>query len=291
MLRRLRPSPAYPLLLPAAAWLVLFFALPLWYLAEMSLRQGSLEQGFTLTFHWRTYSDALSAYHTQLLRSLLYAGVASALAFAIGYPLAYVIAFRGGRWKSLLLLLVIAPFFTSYLVRTLAWETILADRSVVTTTLRHLGLLHLTSALGWTSGDRLLATPAAVVAGITYNYLPFMTLPLYVSLERIDRRLLDAALDLYAGRTRAFVRVTLPLSAPGIFAGTLLTFVPAAGDYVNAQLLGSSDTTMIGNVIQSKFLVFSDYPQAAALSFLLIAATLLFVVAYARLLGTEDLSG
>jgi spermidine/putrescine transport system permease protein len=291
VLRRLRPSPAYPLLLPGAAWLVLFFALPLWYLAEMSLRQGSLEQGFTLTFHWRTYSDALSAYHTQLLRSLLYAGVASALAFAIGYPLAYVIAFRGGRWKSLLLLLVIAPFFTSYLVRTLAWETILADRSVVTTTLRHVGLLHLTSALGWTSGDRLLATPAAVVAGITYNYLPFMTLPLYVSLERIDRRLLDAALDLYAGRTRAFVRVTLPLSAPGIFAGTLLTFVPAAGDYVNAQLLGSSDTTMIGNVIQSKFLVFSDYPQAAALSFLLIAATLLFVVAYARLLGTEDLSG
>ncbi len=291
MLRRLRPSPAYPLLLPGAAWLVLFFALPLWYLGEMSLRQGSLEQGFTLTFHWRTYSDALSAYHTQLLRSLLYAGVASALAFAIGYPLAYVIAFRGGRWKSLLLLLVIAPFFTSYLVRTLAWETILADRSVVTTTLRHVGLLHLTSALGWTSGDRLLATPAAVVAGITYNYLPFMTLPLYVSLERIDRRLLDAALDLYAGRMRAFVRVTLPLSAPGIFAGTLLTFVPAAGDYVNAQLLGSSDTTMIGNVIQSKFLVFSDYPQAAALSFLLIAATLLFVVAYARLLGTEDLSG
>ena len=291
LLRSLVPSPAYPLLLPGMAWLALFFLLPMWYLAKMSLRQGNLQQGFTLTFHWSTYSDAVATYHTQFLRSVTYAGVATLLAFAISYPLAYVIAFRAGRYRNLLLLLVIAPFFTSYLIRTLAWETILSDRSVVTTTLDHVGLLDVMSGLGWTTGGRLLATPAAVVAGITYNYLPFMALPLYVSLGKIDRRLLEAALDLYANRLRAFLRVTLPLSLPGILAGTLLTFVPALGDYVNAQLLGSADTTMIGNVIQSKFLVFSDYPAAAALSFLIMAAILVFVVAYGRLLGTEELSG
>jgi spermidine/putrescine transport system permease protein len=187
--------------------------------------------------------------------------------------------------------LVIAPFFTNYLIRTLAWETILADRSIVTTTLGHLHILDLFQRLGWTSGGRLLATPAAVVAGITYNYLPFMTLPLYVSLEKIDKRLLEAALDLYANRVRAFLRVTLPLSLPGVFAGTLLTFVPAIGDYINAELLGSVDTKMIGNVVQSKYLVFNDYPSAAALSFVIMAGILFFIVLYARALGTEELSG
>ncbi|HET7428033.1 MAG TPA: ABC transporter permease, partial [Gaiellales bacterium] len=197
---------------------------------------------------------------------------------------------RGGKYKNFLLVLVIAPFFTNYLIRTLAWETILADHGMVTHTLKSLHVLSVTDALGFTSGQRLLATPLAVVAGITYNYLPFMTLPLYVSLEKIDKRLLEAALDLYANRARAFLRITMPLSLPGIFAGTLLTFIPAIGDYINAYLLGSTQTTMIGNVIQSKFLVFNDYPSAAALSFTLMAGILVFIIIYARILGTEDLA-
>jgi spermidine/putrescine transport system permease protein len=201
-----------------------------------------------------------------------------------------VIAFRGGRYKNFLLMLVIAPFFTNYLIRTLAWETILADHGIVTTTLKSLHVLSVTDALGFTSGQRLLATPLAVVTGITYNYLPFMTLPLYVSLEKIDKRLLEAAVDLYANRARAFMKITLPLSLPGIFAGTLLTFIPAIGDYINAYLLGSTQTTMIGNVIESKFLTFNDYPSAAALSFALMAGILVFVIIYARILGTEDLA-
>jgi spermidine/putrescine transport system permease protein len=289
--RRFRGSPAYPLLLPGVAWLAIFFLLPMYFLLEMSLREGNLQDGFTFTWHFSTYTDALSTYHSQFVRSVLYAGAATTAAFVISYPLAYFIAFRGGRYKNLLLLLVIAPFFTNYLIRTLAWETILADRGIVTQTLDNLGILSLLEHLGWTSGGRLLATPAAVVAGITYNYLPFMTLPLYVSLEKIDKRLLEAALDLYADRVRAFLRVTLPLSLPGVFAGTLLTFVPALGDYINAELLGSTDTRMIGNVIQAKYLIFNDYPSAAALSFVLLAGILVFIIVYAKILGTEELSG
>jgi len=201
----------------------------------------------------------------------------------VAYPLAYWIAFRSGRWKNLFLLLVIAPFFVTYLIRTLAWETILSDSGLVATTLRN---LHILSADG-----RLLATPIAVVAGITYNFLPFMVLPLYVSLEQIDLRLIEAAQDLYASRWKAFLRITLPLSLPGVFAGTLLTFIPAAGDFINAQLLGSPRQSMIGNVIQSKFLAITDYPQAAALSFVLMAVILVMVLVYARLLGTEKLTG
>src|SRR3954447_12433556 len=249
----------------------------MYFLFEMSLRQGNLQDGFAFTWHFSTYTDALRAYHSQFVRSVVYAAAATILAFLISYPLAYVIAFRGGRYKNLLLLLVIAPFFTNYLIRTLAWETILSDRGIVTSTLDSLGILSLFEHLGWTSGGRLLATPFAVVAGITYNYLPFMTLPLYVSLEKIDKRLLEAALDLYADRVRAFLRVTLPLSLPGLFAGTLLTFVPALGDYINAELLGSTDTRMIGNVIQAKYLIFNDYPSAAALSFVMLAGILVFI--------------
>jgi spermidine/putrescine transport system permease protein len=205
------------------------------------------------------------------------------IAFVISYPLAYFIAFRGGRWKNLLLLLIIAPFFVTYLIRTLAWETILSDEGFVANTLRN---LHLLSENG-----RLLATSTAVIAGITYNFLPFMALPLYVSLEQIDHRLIEAAQDLYASRVKAFLRVTLPLSLPGIFAGTLLTFIPAAGDFINAQLLGTPRQYMIGNVIQSKFKVLLDYPEAASLSFVLMAAILVAIIVYARALGTERLTG
>src|SRR3954462_3458983 len=264
------------------AWLLVFFVLPMYYLGKMSLEQG-LFPLFSFGWAWGNFSDAVSAYQTQFVRSLQYAGIATAIALAISYPLAYWIAFRGGRWKNLFLLLVIAPFFVTYLIRTLAWETILSDDGVVANVLRS---LHLPSPDG-----RLLATSFAVVAGIPYNFLPFMVLPLYVSLEQIDGRLLEAAQALCASRWRTFLRVTLPLSLPGVFAGTLLTFIPAAGDFINAELLGTPRQSMIGNVIQSKFLAITDYPQAAALSFVLMAIILAMVLGYARALGTEKLTG
>jgi spermidine/putrescine transport system permease protein len=256
---------------------------PMYYLANTSLQTGSLEVGYTFSWAWHNYTDAITTYHTQFVRSLEYAGIATVIALLVSYPLAYWIAFRGGRWKNLFLLLVIAPFFVTYLIRTLAWETILSDGGFVASALHHIHVLD--------SNGRLLATSTAVIAGITYNFLPFMVLPLYVSLEQVDERLLDAAHDLYASRIWSFLRVTLPLSLPGVFAGTLLTFIPAAGDFINAQLLGTPSQYMIGNVIQSKFLAITDYPQAAALSFVLMAAILAAVLVYARLLGTERLTG
>ena len=273
----------YLLLLPGLGFLAVFFVVPIYYLANTSLQEGSLDVGYAFTWAWGNYSDAISTYHEQFLRSLEYAGIATVAALLISYPLAYFIAFRGGRWKNLLLLMIIAPFFVTYLIRTLAWQTILADEGTVASTLRSLHVLG--------EDGRLLATSTAVVAGITYNFLPFMALPLYVSLEQIDVRLIEAAQDLYASRVKAFLRVTLPLSLPGVFAGTLLTFIPAAGDFINAQLLGTPRQHMIGNVIQSKFLVITDYPQAAALSFVLMATIVVGISAYARALGTERLTG
>ena len=278
--RRLTP---YLLLAPGLAWLIVFFLVPMYYLGTTSLQKGSLEVGYTFSWAWSNYGDAISTYHEQFIRSIEYAGVATLASLLISYPLAYWIAFKAGRWKNLFLLLVIAPFFVTYLIRTLAWETILSDGGVVASFLRTIGVLG--------SDGRLLATSVAVVAGITYNFLPFMVLPLYVSLEQVDARLLDAAHDLYASKPWSFLRVTLPLSLPGVFAGTLLTFIPAAGDFINAQLLGTPQQYMIGNVIQSKFLQLTDYPQAAALSFVLMAAILAAVLVYARLLGTERLTG
>jgi spermidine/putrescine transport system permease protein len=280
--RRKRLAP-YLLMAPALAWLIVFFLVPMYYLGTTSLQTGSLETGYTFSWAWHNYGDAISTYQTQFLRSLFYAGISTLLALVVAYPLAYWIAFRGGRWKNLFLLLVIAPFFVTYLIRTLAWETILSDGGVVVSIMRS---LHVIGPDG-----RLLATSAAVICGITYNFLPFMVLPIYVSLDQIDERLLDAAKDLYSNSTSAFLRVTLPLSLPGVFAGTLLTFIPAAGDFINAQLLGTPKQYMIGNVIQSKFLQLTDYPQAAALSFVLMAAILALVIVYARLLGTERLTG
>ncbi|HET7044437.1 MAG TPA: ABC transporter permease [Gaiellaceae bacterium] len=279
LLHRNKGAIPYLLLAPGLGFLALFFVVPLYYLVSTSLQSGSIDVGYTFSWAWHNYSDALSGYREQFLRSIWYAGVATLLALAVGYPLAYWIAFRGGRWKNLLLLSIIAPFFVTFLIRTLAWQTILADEGFVANTLRHLGLLS--------ANGRLLATSTAVIAGITYNFLPFMALPLYVSLEQIDQRLVEAAQDLYSSRLQAFLRVTLPLSLPGVFAGTLLTFIPAAGDYVNAQLLGTPGQYMIGNVIQSKFLVLTDYPAAAALSVTLMGAILVLVLAYARALGTD----
>jgi spermidine/putrescine transport system permease protein len=281
LLHRRKGTIPYLLLAPGIGWLGVFFLVPLYYLGKMSLSQG-LFPIFSFGWVWGNFRDAITSYQTQFVRSGEYAGIATVIALVMSYPLAYWIAFRGGRWKNLFLLLVIAPFFVTYLIRTLAWETILADNGVVVRTLQHVGILG--------SNGRLLATSTAVIAGITYNFLPFMVLPLYVSLEQIDQRLIEAAEDLYASRARAFARVTLPLSLPGVFAGVLLTFIPAAGDFINAQLLGTPKQYMIGNVIQSEFLSVRDYPTAASLSFVLMAGILAIVLVFARILGTERLT-
>ena len=267
---------------PALLWLIVFFAVPLVNQLNVSLQSGDPETGYQFTWNFSVYTNAISDYGEQFLRSIEYAATATVLCFVIAFPLAYFIAFKGGRYKNFMLLLVILPFFVSYVLRTVSWQLILADNGWVVTRLQDIGLLS--------SEGRLLATRTAVIAGITYNFLPFMALPLYVSLEKIDRRLIEAATDLYASRTTAFRKVTLPLALPGIFAGSLLTFIPATGDFINAALLGTPRQFMIGNVIQSKFLVIQDYPTAAALSFMLMAFILLGIFLYARVLGTSNLT-
>jgi spermidine/putrescine transport system permease protein len=279
----------YLLLLPGIAWLLIFFALPMVFLFSQSLQTGSLEQGYQLTWHFATYKTAISDFHTQMIRSFVYAGTATALGLLIGYPLAYSIAFKAGRWKNFLLVLVIAPFFTSFLIRTLAWQTILSSNGPVVAFFRATHLMDLMRALHLVGGTDLLNTPFAVVMGLTYNFLPFMVLPLYASLERIDIRLLEAGGDLYAKPFTAFRKVTWPLSLPGVVAGTLLTFIPAAGDYINSTLLGNTSTTMIGQVIDAQFLRVLDYPTAAALSFTLMLTILVIVTIYVRRAGTEEL--
>jgi spermidine/putrescine transport system permease protein len=283
LFQRRRGLLPYLLLGPGLIWLVLFFAIPLYYMARVSLEEGSIFEGFHFAWDFQNYADALKNYDTQFIRSFEYAGLSTLIALVVAYPLAYAIAFRAGKWKNALLLAVIVPFFVTYLIRTLSWQTILDDNGAVVDFLRFIGVL----------GDdgRILATSAAVIAGITYNFLPFMILPLYASLERIDPRMLEAGYDLYGTRRAVFTRVTLPLSMPGVVAGVLLTFIPAAGDFINAELLGTPQQTMIGNVIQSRYLEVTDYPTAAALSFILMAIILVLVLAWARFAGTESLMG
>jgi spermidine/putrescine transport system permease protein len=282
-IQRRRGLLPYLLLAPGLGWLLAFFAVPLAYMAFESLKTGTVDTGFSFNWEFSNYSHAISTYKEQFVRSFEYAGLATLLSLLIGYPLAYAIAFRGGKWRNAMLLAVILPFFITYLIRTLSWETILDDDSAVVHLLRAVGLVP--------SHGRVLDTTASVVAGITYNFLPFMILPLYASLERIDHRLLEAAYDLYGKRRDVFARVTLPLSMPGVVAGILLTFIPAAGDFVNATLLGTPRQAMIGNVIQSRFQVIADYPSAAALSFILMGLILVLVLAWARFAGTESLMG
>ena len=327
---RLRAIAPYALLLPGLLWLALFYVYPAIQMFLTSLWTGNITDGYVQTWNWGIYPEAISEYWPWLARSIIYGALATVLAFALGFPLAYAIAFRGGAYKNVLLFLVIAPFFTSFLLRTISWKIILADNGLLLGPIKAAGLLP--------EEFRLLATPAAVIAGITYNFLPFMTLPLYVALERMDKRLIEAAEDLYAGPWRpqgtivgvvlgavlgfvvgtvmdygaltlaipgaiagglvgtflisqAFIRVTLPLALPGIFAGSLLTFIPAVGDFVNAELLGNPQSLMIGNVIEARYLQVTDYPTASALSFVLMLAILVGLFIYARLLGTEDLTG
>jgi spermidine/putrescine transport system permease protein len=273
----------YILTLPGVAWLFVFFAVPMATMFSVSLQEGSLAEGYVFTGHWQTYVDALGLYDVQVVRSLVYGAIVTLATLVMSYPMAYWIAFRGGRHRNLFLLLILLPFFTPFLIRTLSWKLILADTGIFVGSIKNLGLVG--------PDFHLLATPAAVIFGLIYNFLPFMALPLYVALERLDPHLLDAAYDLYSNRREAFLRVTFPLSLPGVFAGSLLTFIPSVGDFINAELLGSVNTTMIGNVIEREFLVSNDYPTGSALSFILMAGILVGVFLYARALGTEELSG
>jgi spermidine/putrescine transport system permease protein len=281
-LHRHRGLTPYLLLAPGMLWLAIFFLVPMGFLGYQSLQSGIFPH-FRFTWEFSNFTTALSDYHTQLIRSFLYAGIATVACLLLAYPLAYWIAFRAGPWRNLFLLFIVAPFFVTYLVRTLAWLNILANEGPVVRVLRDVHILA--------PDGRLLATTFAVISGITYNFFPFMALPVYVSLEQIDARVLEAAKDLYASPTQAFIRVTLPLSAPGIVAGTLLTFIPAAGDFINAYFLGTPNQQMIGNVIQAKFLESLDYPTAASLSFILMGTILVLLLVYARVVGTEKLTG
>jgi spermidine/putrescine transport system permease protein len=287
--RKLAP---YGLLKPGTLWLALFYLAPLVVLARLSLSElpsrFAVEADFTGTFE--NYRRAFTDFGPQMGRAFLYASIATLLTIVIGYPLAYVIAFRGGRAKAILLGLVVIPFFTSFLIRTIAWRSLLSDNGPVVGVLDTLRLTGLLDAIGIMEGDRLINTPAAVIGGLTYNFLPFMILPIYVSLDKIDERLVHAARDLYSGAFGAFRKIVVPLSLPGVFAGTLLTFIPASGDFVNAQYLGNPNTTMIGNSIQDQFLVQNNYPLAAAMAFVLMIIITIAVIVYSRFFGTEDLT-
>ncbi len=251
-------------------------------MASVALQEGSALEGYRLTWHFANFSDAISQFWVYLIRSLRNGALVTIVALLLAYPIAYWIAFYGGRFKSLFLFLLLLPFFISFVIRTVSWSFILSDSGIVFGTLKSIGLLP--------EQFRVLGTTFAVVAGITYNLLPFTILPLYVSLERIDRSLVEAAKDLYASRAEAFRKVVLPLSMPGVFAAILLTFIPATGDYVNAYVLGGPGTAMIGNQIQLEFLRAREYPTAAALAFILMAIMLVGAILYARLLGTEEVT-
>src|SRR4051812_15953599 len=277
MRRRLAP---YAVILPRGVLVALFFVVAMVVMLSFSLMQGDVVNGFRLTWHWQNYSEGLSTYDDQLIRSLVYGLLATAACIVLAYPSAYWIAFRGGARKTTYLFLILLPFFVSFVLRTVSWQFLLADEGIVLGPLKDAGLLP--------QDFHVIATGFAVVAGLTYNYLPFMVLPIYVALERVDPKLIEAAQDLYAGRIQAFLRVVFPLSLPGVFAGVLMTFVPVSADYVNSTVLGGTNNTMIGNIIQNLYLVNTDYPQASALSFTLMAILLVGIFLYAKALGTED---
>jgi spermidine/putrescine transport system permease protein len=266
--------------LPGGLWLAIFFVVPILVMLSLSLQSGNAEEGFRFTWEWSNYADAWEFYSTQFIRSIVYALIVTGLCLVLAYPMAYWIAFYGGARKSTYLFLILLPFFVSFVIRTASWKFILNDQGIVLGPLKDVGLLP--------DDFHLLATSTAVIGGLTYNYLPFMVLPLYVALERIDPSLVEAAHDLFASRVSAFRRVVFPLSLPGVFAGVLITFVPVASDFVNSGILGGTQTTMIGNVIQTVYLTNNDYPLASAMSFMLMAALLIGIFAYARLLGTEQ---
>jgi spermidine/putrescine transport system permease protein len=273
------------LLLPGGGWLVAFFAVPMAFMLLISLQQGTFDTGYRQTWNFGIYPEVIAQYWELYLRSAVFALTTTVLTLAIGYPVAYTIAFRGGRLKNALLLLVVLPFFVSFVIRTLNWRMILSDNGMVFGFLKDLGIVE--------PNFHFLATPASVIFGLTYNFLPFMILPLYVAIEKIDRRLIEAATDLYASRAQAFWRVTFVLSLPGVVAGSLLTFIPAVGDFITAEVIGAGnpEVFMVGNIIQRKFLDSLDYPAAAALAFVLVAAVMVLVGVYTRLVGSDRLAG
>ncbi|MFI7600060.1 ABC transporter permease [Actinoplanes sp. NPDC049681] len=275
--RRLAP---YLLVLPGGLWLLLFFVVPMVTMLSLSLQEGDVVNGYVLTGHWQTYVDAVVNYQGQLVRSLIYGAITTIILVVLAFPVAYWIAFHGGRRKPTYLFLLLLPFFVSFVLRTISWRLILTDEGMLLGPLKEAGVLP--------AQFHILGTPVAVIGGLVYNFLPFMVLPVYVALERIDPRVVEAARDLYADPATAFRKVIFPLALPGVFAGVLMTFVPASSDYVNSAVLGSSSTTMIGQVIQAQYLTSSNYPTASALSFTLMAVLLIGVFAYARALGTED---
>ncbi len=279
----------YALLAPGLLWLFVFFVVPMVTLASQSLQEGNVDEGYVLTGNVEIYAAAVERYWPHLLRSVGYAATATVFALLLAYPLAYFMAQKAGRWKNVMLVLVIAPFFTSFLIRTLAWRTILSDAGWVANVAQATGLTSLLQFVGLTANESLLSSKFAVICGLTYNFLPFMILPLYATLERLDPRLTEAARDLYASPWETFRRVIWPLSLPGVVAGTLLTFIPAAGDFINSRLLGNTQTVMIGQVIDSQFLRVLDYPLAAALSFILLVLIVTLVALYVRRAGTEEL--
>lgn len=279
-----RGQAAAPFLLqaPANLWQIAFFVVPMFAMLVLSLESGNSIEGFTFTWHFQNYTDALTNYTPQYINTFRNAFLVTAIGLLVAYPIAYWIAFHGGRRKSTFLFLVLLPFLVTFVIRTLAWSFILADDGIVLSPLKRWGVLP--------ADFHILATTTAVVAGIAYNLLPFTILPLFVSLDRIDKRLVEAASDLYASRARAFWKVVFPLSLPGVFAAVLLTFIPAVGDYVNAEVLGGPGSKMIGNIIESQFLTFRNYPQASALAFIVMILMLIGAISYARLLGTEEIT-
>ena len=276
--KRLAP---YLLVLPGGGWLLVFFLIPLVFMGSVSLQTGNIFDGFRQTWHFQNYADVLHKYHGLFVRSLLYGSIATGVALALSYPLAYWIAFHGGRHKTTYLFLLLLPFFVSFVIRTLAWRFILSDDGIFFGFLKDIHLMP--------QSFHVLATSTAVVSGIAYNFLPFMALPLFVALDRIDRSVVEAAQDLYASKAQVFLRVIFPLSIPGVFAGFLLTFVPAVGDYVNASILGGTRNLMIGNIIQLEYLQNFHYPAAAALSFILMVGLLIGIIVYARVLGARSI--
>lgn len=289
-LRAARWTP-YLLALPALLCLYVLFIVPLLSLLKLSLSvpeaRGSSQADFS--WEWSNFSDAFTDFGEELWRAFAYAGIATVLCILIAYPLAYFIAFKAGRWRNLLLGLVMVPFFTSFLLRTIAWQSLFADEGPVLGIADRLNLIGLLDAIGITTDGRIMNTPTAVIGGLTYNFLPFALLPIYVSLEKIPAGLIDASSDLYSSFPRTFTKVIFPLSLPGVFAGTLLTFIPASGDFINQQLLGDPRKSVIGYSIQSRFLQLGDYPAAAAISLVLMAIITVAVLVYARFLGTEEL--
>jgi spermidine/putrescine transport system permease protein len=282
----------YVLLIPGMLFTFVFFIVPLITLLKISLstKPDRLLPNYEFTWEWGNYRAAFDDFGTQLLRSFVYAGIATVMCLLIAYPIAYFIAFKAGRWRYVLLGLVMVPFFTSFLLRTIAWQSLLNDSGPVIGLIDRLNAVELLDNVGILDNGRLLNTQIAVIGGLTYNFLPFMLLPIYVSLEKVDVRLVDAAADLYSPFGRTFRRVIFPLSLPGVFAGTLLTFIPATGDFINAELLGNPNTQVIGSVVQTQFLERNDYPTAAAISFVIMALITVMVLIYAKFLGTEDIA-